>query len=128
VRVLFDTHAFAWWVAGHSLLSAKACEVLEAPGTELLLSAVVPWEIAIKLKSGKWPDGERFLADIDAAIAADRLEPLSITHAHGVRAGLLAANHRDPFDRMLAAQAQLEGAAIATADPAFRSMNVEIIW
>lgn len=74
-----------------------------APGTDLLIRAVMPWEIAMKLRVGKWPGAEAILTDLDAALV-DRLTALPITLAHARRVGLLPSPHKDPFDRMLTAQ------------------------
>ena len=128
LKLLVDTHAYAWWATGDGRLTPRARAAVEDPGAELLISAVVPWELAIKLRAGKWPQADAILADLDAALVEDRLTPLPITLDHARRAGLLASDHRDPFDRVLAAQAEAEGAALVTADPAFARMGIEVLW
>lgn len=128
LKLLIDTHVYVWWVTDHGRLSPSARRAIEADESEILLSAVVPWELAIKVQLGKWPEGEGVLADMEDALISERLQPLPITHAHGSRAGRLASDHRDPFDRVLAAQAQIESACVVTADRAFKTLGVEIIW
>ena len=128
MRLLLDTHAYAWWVTDDPRLSSKARTSLISGLADVLVSAVVPWELATKLRLGKWPDAASILADLDAALVEDRLTPLTITLDHARRAGLLASAHKDPFDRLLAAQAEAEGVPIVTADPAFGAMGVETLW
>ncbi len=128
MRLLIDTHAYAWWVTNDRRLSRRAREEMVAPTADLLVSAVVAWEIANKFRIGKWPGGDAILADLDLALVEDRLTALPITLAHARRAGLIASDHRDPFDRMLAAQAEAEGVAVVTADPVFRGMGIEVVW
>lgn len=94
---------------------------------ELLLSAVVPWEIATKFRIGKWAGGGAILANLGEAIEAKRLTPLPITLVHAAEAGLLPWAHRDPFDRLLAAQAALENAVLVSADPVFAGAGIEIL-
>lgn len=128
MRLLVDTHAYFWWVKDNVQLSRRALSALADPDADILLSAVVVWELATKSRLGKWPGAESALADIDHAIVAERLSPLPITLDHARRSGLLPSAHKDPFDRLLAAQAAIEGVPIITADPAFRTMGVEIVW
>jgi PIN domain nuclease of toxin-antitoxin system len=98
--------------------------LLEDPSSDVLLSAAVVWEVAIKRAAGKLrvPDGFTRLV-LDAGV--DGL-PIAIEHAEA--AGALPLHHRDPFDRMLVAQAQIEGAAIVSADPALRAYDVRVEW
>lgn len=101
---------------------------MEADDSELLISAVVPWELATKFRIGKWPGADAILADLDSAVSTRRLTPLPITLAHARRAGLLSSRHKDPFDRVLAAQAEIEAISVVTADPAIAAMGVEMMW
>lgn len=128
MRLLLDTHAYAWWVTNDRKLSRRARDAMVAADAELLISAVVPWELAMKFRLGKWPGADAILADLDAALVEDRLTPLPITLDHARRAGLLPGDHRDPFDRTLAAQARAERVAVVTADPVFARMGVEVVW
>lgn len=112
-RLLLDTHVFLWWLADHPRLGAEARAVIQDSGNEMYVSAASGWEIAIKRQLGKLqvPD------DLDAAVEAEGFSHLPISFFHGEQAGLLPSHQRDPFDRMLVAQAQAEGLAIVTADP-----------
>ena len=85
-------------------------------------------ELAIKFRAGKWAGAGPILENLDEALTSKRLAKLPISLDHARRAGLLAWQHRDPFDRMLAAQAQAEGAALVTGDPVFGAIDVAIVW
>lgn len=128
MRLLLDTHTYYWWATESGDLSKEAAEALFAPGAELLLSAVVPWELATKHRRGKWPGAKAALDDLGRAIEAQRLRPLPITLEHARRSGLIVSPHNDPFDRMLAAQAAMEGVPIVTVDRAFRDLGCEVLW
>ena len=112
-RLLLDTHAFLWWLADAPQLSDAARKAIGDERNEVFVSAASGWEIAIKRQLGKLqaPD------DLDAAVEAEGFSHLPISFFHGEQAGLLPGHHRDPFDRMLVAQAQAEGLVIVTADP-----------
>ena len=128
MRLRLDTHVYAWWATGDRRLSPTARAAIEAEEAELIVSAVVPFEIATKFHIGKWPGGDAILANLDDALRTQRLVPLPITLPHATRAGLLPWEHRDPFDRLLAAQAEIEGAALVTADPVFGGSGLEVMW
>ncbi len=87
------------------------------PATRVLASAASAWAMAIKHAAGRWPGAPRMLDRWDALLADAGFEPLAVSAAHGIRAAALPWAHRDPFDRLLAAQALLEGAELVTADP-----------
>jgi PIN domain nuclease of toxin-antitoxin system len=128
MKVLVDTHAFFWWLTVDRKLSRRAHEALEDARNEVLVSAVVAWEIATKVRVGKWPGGEVVLEDLDAFVDDNELQPLPITIAHGRQAGSMRGAHRDPFDRILATQSRLEGAPLITADPIFQTLDVSVLW
>jgi PIN domain nuclease of toxin-antitoxin system len=94
----------------------------------LLLSAASVWEIALKVGRGRWPDAAPVIGDIEAALREASITPLPVSVAHARAAGLLKWDHRDPFDRMLAAQAVAEGALLVTADRAFASLPLATLW
>jgi PIN domain nuclease of toxin-antitoxin system len=124
VRVLADTHAVLWLLGEDKRLSAHADELLTDATNEVLLSAAVVWEVAIKQSLGKLdaPDGfARQLLDGGAVLL-----PVSIDHAQAVRK--LPWHHRDPFDRLLVAQAHIEDAVLLSDDERLRSYDVEIAW
>jgi PIN domain nuclease of toxin-antitoxin system len=113
VRLLLDTHALLWALSDVPRLREGAREALADPETSVFVSAASAWEIAIKIGVG----GLRAPDDLDAQLEQKAFTPLEITIPHGLRAGSLPLLHRDPFDRMLVAQAQLEGLTIVTRDP-----------
>jgi PIN domain nuclease of toxin-antitoxin system len=128
MRVLVDTHAFFWWVNDSPQLSERAREVIAGEGNEVLISAVIAWELATKVRSGKWPAAAGLADDIAFGLDRNAFTPLAITLDHARLAGALPGIHRDPFDRMLAAQAQVEDAPLITADRAFRAFGTRVLW
>jgi PIN domain nuclease of toxin-antitoxin system len=129
LKILLDTHAFLWWVSERGArLSDRAREVLSDGATDVALSIASVWEIAIKVGAGRMilPDTvERYVPD-RMGVHGFVLMPVELDHAF--RAGALPRLHGDPFDRMLIAQAQIEGLPIITADPAISRYDVETIW
>lgn len=123
-RVLLDTHAVLWWLAGDASLSPVARRTIAEPSNEVLVSSATIWEIAIKRSLGKL----NAPAGLLEAIAEDGLIFLAITPWHAWKAGELAWRHRDPFDRLLAAQALVEGIPLVTADPSFSPYGVGVLW
>ena len=124
MRLLPDTHAVLWLLADDDRLSPRAAELLTDPAHEVLLSAAVAWEVAIKRSLGKLeaPDG---FADLLLGAGAVAL-PVTLEHALAV--GTLAWHHRDPFDRMLVAQADIEHAVVVSAGEALRAYDVQVAW
>jgi len=121
VNVLLDTHTILWWVAGEQL-DERAAEVLANPDNVAFVSAVSIWEISIKQALGQLSvDG-----DLDSIVAED-FESLDIGFGHARLAGELPPYHRDPFDRLLIAQAMLEGLTILTRDGVFAKYEVEAL-
>ncbi len=112
MRLLLDTHALLWWLAGDRTLSREAQDGIADAESFVAVSAASVWEIEIKRAAGrlKAPD------DIDTQLGANGFAPIPISVAHAVRAARLPPHHDDPFDRMLVAQAQLEGLTIVTRD------------
>lgn len=128
MKLLLDTHAFFWWVTDDPRLPAHLYDAIANSDTEVLLSAVVPWELATKGRSGKWPGATAALDELDPLIGEEGLTPLPITLAHAKRAGQLEWSHRDPFDRLLAAQTELEGAMLVTGDALLLKFDVDTVW
>jgi PIN domain nuclease of toxin-antitoxin system len=120
VRLLLDTHAFLWWLDNSTKLSRQAKEAIAAPESEVNVSAVSAWEIAIKKAIGKLkvPD------DLKGQLARHRFTPLPVSFDHAMLAGSLPRHHDDPFDRMLIAQAEAEGMTLVTRDPHIRLYDV----
>lgn len=119
MKLLLDTHALLWWLAGEPLAPAATRAIADA-GNLVAVSSASVWEIAIKASIGKLEVDD----DIVLAIHDGRFEPLPVTIDHAAAVRALPHHHRDPFDRMLIAQARLEGLTIATRDPAFASYEV----
>ena len=127
-RFLLDTHVLIWAVAAPARLSKRATRVMRDETNELLVSAASAWEIATKHRLGKLPQVEQLLDGWDDALRMLKAEPLAIGHTDARRAGLYAVAHRDPFDRLLAAQAELSGVGLITTDPAFSQFPIRTVW
>ncbi len=129
-RYLLDTHTFAWAVGDPSLLSETARTLLRDPRNDLLISAATSWEMSIKHHLGKWPEVSPFFDEAlyTGFLTTLRATELPIRHAHARLAGQWNLAHRDPFDRMLAAQAVLEGVAILSRDEALDAFPLQRIW
>jgi PIN domain nuclease of toxin-antitoxin system len=128
MRVLLDTHAVLWWLAGDERMPARARAVVADNANDILVSAVTVWEIATKLRIGKLPGAERALDAIDERYLSGAFTPLAITPRHARRAGSLPGPHKDPFDRMLIAQAIGEDVPIVTIESLFDTYGVVRIW
>jgi PIN domain nuclease of toxin-antitoxin system len=127
VIVLLDTHALLWWWKIPQQLSPNAKKAIEDDSNTVLISAAVAWEVAIKTKTGRI-NFESLLAKWAELLTQDQFIELPITSDHGIRAGQLPLHHRDPFDRMLAAQAQSQGLPIVSSDRIFDAYGVRRIW
>ena len=128
MKLLLDTHALLWWFDGDQKLSRTVRRLIEAQDTEILVSAASVWEIATKSRLGKLPEAVAIAHRIPEAIAEQAFGVVPITVEHGQRAGWLPGPHRDPFDRMLAAQAQSLNIPIATTDKVFATFGVMVTW
>lgn len=127
MRLLLDTHAFLWFVTGDGRLSPRARRALADEDNELLLSAASVWEMAIKARLGRLTlpgTVEEYVAEKVAGGLA--ILPIELTHAAAVES--LPFHHRDPFDRLIVAQALAENLPIVSADPAFRHYGVKVVW
>jgi PIN domain nuclease of toxin-antitoxin system len=121
--LLLDTHAFIWACEAPERLSDAARRAIVSAANSVMVSAVTAWEIAIKCSNGRL----RFpLSSWDQHIARLGGTMLAVTAAHGIEAGFLPRHHLDPFDRMLIAQARVEGLTLVTADPAVRLYDVAV--
>lgn len=128
MKVLLDTHTLLWWVLGDPRLSAVAATVLGNADTTIFVSAVSGHEIATKYRLGKLPVPARLAEHLDQMVTANGWKPLPLTMVHAQLAGRLPGSHKDPFDRMLAAQASIEDVPVATNDAAFAGFGVKVIW
>jgi PIN domain nuclease of toxin-antitoxin system len=128
VRVLLDTHVLLWWLLGDPRLSTTASAVLGDVESTIIVSAVSGHEIATKFRLGKLTVPARLAENLDQIIAENGWQPLPLSIAHGQLAGRMAGAHKDPFDRMLAAQAPVEDVPLVTNDPAFAAFGVKVMW
>ncbi len=119
-RLLLDTHTFLWWLTDDARLGVAARAAIALPVNQVFVSAVTGWEIAIKRALGKLeaPDG------LEEAIEQEGFLHLPVSFRHGERAGALPLHHRDPFDRMLIAQCEIEGLELVSADLALAKYSV----
>jgi PIN domain nuclease of toxin-antitoxin system len=127
MRLLLDTNVVLWLADDPSVVRPDTLDLLAADGTDLLLSAVVPWEIAIKWRSGKLTLPEHPRNWVQRLSREFGTQSLPITQSHVTEVADLPDHHRDPFDRLLVAQAQLEGIGVVTADEVFTKYGVEVI-
>lgn len=128
MRFLIDTHCWIWALADSERLNPTAAAMIEDEANTVVLSAVSVAEIAIKISIGKFrlPDIEKNIVEMSAEDLAAKTLPL-YTH-HSLRVAEMPLHHRDPFDRLLIAQAQAEGLPLMTADPVLAKYDVDIIW
>jgi PIN domain nuclease of toxin-antitoxin system len=127
VTVLLDTHVWLWMLTAPDRLTTAARELIEDTNTVLLLSAASTWEIAIKYALGRLPIPEPPERYVPERMRTSGVDGLPIEHAHTLRVSALEAHHRDPFDRLLIAQSQLERVPLLTADRIFTRYGVETI-
>ena len=125
---LLDSHALLWWWFDPDRLSSVVRELLGDPATPVLVSAASVWELSLKHHQGKLPELNGAMGDLPGLLQADGFEELPISVAHGLRAGGYSQPHRDPFDRMLAAQAELDRLVLLTADPQLSTFPCQTLW
>lgn len=129
MRLLLDTHTLLWWTTGDPSLPERARRRIAQSKDPVVISAVSAWEIAIKVNSGRLPSGAtELIQDFEESLKQDGFRSMSITSDHAIRAGMLPGSHKDPFDRMLIAQAQAENMAVVSNDAVFDSYGVTRIW
>lgn len=128
MRYLLDTHALLWWLFDDPQLSTKAREVIAEPQNAVLVSAASAWEISTKHRLGKLPEAGDIVPQLSRYIRRARFTELDITIEHALVAGHLPGPHRDPFDRMLIAQARLLQMPVLTTDPVFRDYGITVVW
>ena len=128
MNLLLDTHTLLWWLAGDSRLSRRARSAIADEDNVIHVSAASAWEISTKHRLGRLPQVGPLLTELPEHIAGQGFSTLDITVDHGVRAGSLGGAHRDPFDRMLAAQAQAERLTLVSNDEVFETFGVTRFW
>lgn len=127
VDLLIDTHALFWWFSEPSRLSERALSIIRSPGNRILVSAALAWEMAIKINLGRM-QAMPLVLDLSRHISEEGFAELVIGIEAATRAGLLPLHHRDPFDRLLVAQAQSLNLPILSADALLDAYDVRRIW
>jgi PIN domain nuclease of toxin-antitoxin system len=128
MNYLLDTHVFLWWITGASGLSAAAQQTLSQAAGRVLVSVVSLWEMAIKIKLGKLKMPEPFETYVLRQLQKNRMEILPIHAPHVFETLQLPPHHRDPFDRLIVAQARREDLLLISGDEALRAYDVKILW
>lgn len=128
LKLLLDTHALLWWWMEDERLPAAALAVIDDPESEVHVSIATVWEIAIKHGIGKLALDDRVIADLRSGAAFDRMQELPIRREHAIDAGMMQIAHRDPFDRLLIAQARYEGLTLVSNERLFDRFGVSRIW
>ncbi len=128
MRLILDTHALLWWLDGNRRLSAKVRALVADEANEILVSAASAWEICTKARLGKLPGALAVAADVSKCVSDQGFSTLPISLLHAQRAGSLPGPHRDPFDRVLIAQSQVEVIPIATLYAIFEAYGVLCVW
>ena len=128
MRVLLDTHALLWWLSDDIALTRSARRTIADTNNTLIVSAASAWEIGTKVRLGKLPTANDLAADFSGQLERDGFELMAISSEHAVRAGLLPGPHKDPFDRMLIAQAQAENLPLISNETLFEGYGIRRIW
>jgi PIN domain nuclease of toxin-antitoxin system len=128
MKYLLDTAVWLWSLKSPELIGDEGCRVLELGEEEIYLSAVTSWEISIKMRLGKLDFPGPPAHHVPRFMAKQGLRPLSVTHSHAAKVYDLPAHHSDPFDRMLIAQALVEGMVILTSDPWLKKYPATLLW
>ena len=128
MKLLLDTHAAAWWWLGSPLLGKQREDLVREQADEVFVSSVTAWEIARKVAIGKFREAQLLASSFAAFVEDDGFIHLPLSHDHAVRAAAYPQEHRDPFDRMLAAQAELEGLTLLTKDTELSAFPCAALW
>jgi PIN domain nuclease of toxin-antitoxin system len=128
MRVLLDTHVLLWWLLDENAVSRVARAAIADDANETLVSAASAWEIAIKYKTGKLPTAAPLMAHLEKAILDEGFAGMPVTLRHGEMAGGLPLHHKDPFDRMLIAQALTESLTLVSNERLFDRYGVTRLW
>jgi PIN domain nuclease of toxin-antitoxin system len=128
VRLLLDTHALIWWLSGDPMLSAMAKAAVGDSDNDVFVSAASAWEITTKYRIGKLSQAAALAYNVSGALAGQGFVELPITVRHGQTAGSLPGPHRDPFDRMLIAQATLSDLVLVSNEAVFDRYGVRRLW
>lgn len=124
---LIDTHILLWWLFDDKKLDNECRNIIRNPDCRIIVSSATAWEIATKYRIGKLPEAKQLVAEYWQILHQAKFIELAITTAHALRAGSLPIEHRDPFDRMLLAQAELESLPLISYDKAFHTGLIQVI-
>jgi PIN domain nuclease of toxin-antitoxin system len=128
MRFLLDTHALLWWLYDDPRLPKRVREIVGDAANEVLVSSASAWEISTKYRLGRLPSASELVRDISGWVHRAGFLELPVTMLHGQRAGTWPQSHRDPFDRMLAAQSALEEIPLVSGDPRFEDFGIRLVW
>ncbi len=128
MKLLLDTHALLWWLFDEPRLTARVRGLLSDPDNAILVSSSSAWEISTKFRLGKLPSAAVLVQDIAGWVHRAGFRELPVTIVHAQKAGSWPQPHRDPFDRMLAAQSIIEDAPLVTSDDVFPSFGTSLVW
>ena len=128
MKLLLDTHALIWWLAGDSSLSERAREAIEDEANSVAVSAASAMEVATKFRIGKLPGAALLAQDFETIVAAQGFIELPITVRHARLAGEMNIAHKDPFDRLLIAQSQADGMVLVSNEAMFDTFAVQRLW
>ena len=128
MKVLLDTHALLWWWTDDAQLSPTARATLGDPSCTIFVSAASAWEIATKHRLGKLPGLEDALSRFNELVLADGFRHLPVSYLHALKAGSYPWAHRDPFDRMLVAQSEIESLVLLSCDSALADCGARLLW
>lgn len=128
MALLLDSHALIWWFIDSPNLAAHACEQIQQGDKTVFVSAATAWEIATKHRLGKLPEVDALIDDFGGHLQSQGFRQLAISADHALAAGALDIPHRDPFDRMLIAQARAEGLTLISNERGFDAFGVERLW
>lgn len=128
MQYLLDTHVLIWWITSDKRLSPKTKSLIRSQRNTLFWSAASSWEIAIKHALGRLEFSESPESLLASELGRNHIDTLDITNAHAFMAGSLPAHHKDPFDRMLVAQARIESLAIISNDSMLSHYEVDVLW
>lgn len=127
-RFLLDTHALLWWWKNAPQLPAASRSAMADPANEIFVSAASAWEIATKVRKGQLPDLAGGISAFVDDVLRDGFIHLDVTARHGVYGGWLPGHHKDPFDRLIAAQALIENMTVVTRDAQIAAFGCETLW
>jgi PIN domain nuclease of toxin-antitoxin system len=128
VKRLLDTHALLWWFLDDQRLPSRIDAFFDDPEVTTFVSAATSWELATQHRNGKLQEAAYVVENRPDLVQRCKFTPLPVNLEHGYQAGLLAGTHKDPFDRMLAAQAIVKDLGLVTLDPAMAKLGARIVW